>query len=320
MRFCTTIVAIICGFFMMVPAVHAAPPTQLPPARHAELKANAALIRKARTPGYAVLFKGKGYEGGAVVATVTSSSFKSWMSKVGKQSIGFHDDGSPDAPGGTGALRIGDQYYAYNDVRDDGYPEKMEPYQSGTEVTFLVSDSELAAFKAFYRARSLKLIKDTRGNPMDPKFTDHGASNTRQEGCTGACTSGLNPLWVQAFKRNIPALRQYGQENGHPELAAISDDAAEVLLGFVNRTGTKQQTSSKVMVRSNFARSSMITVFDSHRYGRRSPIKWLTWENRRDYGSWNGLGTPAVIPDAPNDKPKATVQTERIPLAKFVQP
>jgi hypothetical protein len=331
MRFHATLAAIVLSFVTVSGAAHAMPPRRpvaiaaaaplrLHPERHAELKANAALLHSAETPGYAVLFKGgkgaRAYQGGALVATVVPGTFKAWMNKVGKQSIGFHDNGTPDDYGGSGMLRVGDQYYPYFAINEGGSPEKMDLDITGTEVTFMVTPAEMGAFKAFYRARSLRLITDKRGEVMAPEFNGHGPSNTKQEGCTGACTSSMNPRWTAAFKRNIPALRKYGQQHNIPDLAAITDDAADVIEAFTARTGASQQTSSKVLVRSHFGKSSMVTVFN--RYQAKDPISTLAWRSSGDWGVWNGLGTPALVPDAPNDKPKATVQTQRIPLKQFI--
>lgn len=325
---------------------------QLDAQRRAKLRDVTDSLRANNVPAYGVLYKTtrtkQQHEGATLVASVTTPSrwgeprpdtVSGWYEAVGKRSIGFQTSAGPTSTGGSsGYVRVGKQWMEYNWVRG-GYGSSediRQHYGTLTEATFLVSEPEMAAFSAFYHARHHKLIKDSKGQPIDPQWNNPGPSNMKREGCAGAASSGLNPAWVKAFKRNLAAIKQYGQQNNIPELANAPANAAELMKQFINRTGCRQQTDPRVLVRTHSTSADMLTVFNGGVQG--DPIQNLEWNRKvqwyikpswspnagqrvrdKNNPNWSGLGSPHTILDNPNSKPAKSYMTERIGLSAFGQ-
>lgn len=311
--------------------------------RMSRLKQNARTLERAGLPGYAVKYnrtssrvRSEDRAGALLVTAIDRRNVNTWNDKVGKHSVGFCTSAGVNSTGSSsGYVRVGSEWMSYSWVRGGSSSWGKEPITQHssqlTEATFLVNDAELKAFKAFYYARNKSLIKDSRGNPINPGWVNPGKSNMKTEGCAGAASSGLNKSWVNAFKRNLASIKAYGRQNNIPELANAPDNAAQLLKAFINRVGAKQQTDPRTLVRHHAPTSDMITIFNqgftenpmqSVKWNRK--IQWYTsYRTGRRYRdrnnpNWNGMGYNNTIFDlAPGERAKPTWNASRMTLSDF---
>jgi len=275
-------------------------------------------LRRARVPGYGVVYKhNRGrWQNATAVATVTPQNAQAWMDQVGKHSIGFMIGSGLNNTHGSGYVRVGTKFYSYNTVRGGGTSatRDMVSYSSGltmTESTFMATPAEMKGLIAFYQARAANQILKSNGQPLMPSWINPGRSNMRTEGCAGASSSVLNPRWLSAFKRNVPHLKSWGQANGNRYLAGVTAADVRALEGFVARTGARQQTDPKALVRTNFDKAEAVTFFN---VGTSSnPLEDLKW-NR---GEWRGMASLPIIPDLGPGQSSAAFKSERMSLASF---
>jgi hypothetical protein len=326
----------------------AKPTAQFLQQRMERLKQTARTLQQANVPGYAVKYqrtsskiRPEDRSGAMVVAAVERGNVGAWNEKIGKHSIGFQTSAGCNTQGGSsGYVRLGSEWMSYNWVRGGGSSSYSSSYDkcditnktgSMTEATYFVTPKEMAAFKAFYYARGLSLIKDSKGRVVNPSWVNPGKSNLKTEGCAGAASSGLNKAWVNLFARNLKALRAYGQQHGVAALADAPADAPKVIKAFIDRVGAKQQTDPRVLVRHHAPTADLLTVFNqglgdnpaqSLQWNRK--IRWYTSYRSgrtyrdRNYPNWSGLGYNNTIYDlAPGEKPKTTWSARRMGLSEF---
>jgi hypothetical protein len=260
-----------------------------------------------------------------------------WADTVAPTTIGFQTSAAPNDTGGSsGYVRVGRKWFNWDDI-NSGYGSARDIKEKGstyTEATFHASPKVIASFTGFYVARLKRLIKDSKGKPITPYFEEYGKSSMQKnESCAGAASSALNTAWINAFKRNIPALKKYGQQNNIPELANIPDNAAKLMMAFVKKNHLKQQTDPRVMVRTQSPGAAMLTVFNAV---QGDPMQSLTWNRTprwyvkpswsphagqrvrdKNHPTWIGLGTPYTILDNPNNVKAKSFVSERLPLSDF---
>jgi len=311
--------------------------------RQVRLRQTANVLHQSGLPGYAVKYNRTGRKvrpedrsGAMLVSAVDRANVNTWADKIGQRSIGFCTSAGCNSTGSSsGYVRIGNEWMSYGWVRGSTSTWDKKPITEQTstltESTFLVSSAEMKAFKGFYYARNSKLIKNAKGQTLDPSWVNPGKSNLKTEGCAGAASSALNKGWVANFKRSLPTIRAYGQANNIPELAQIPDNAAQLLRGFIKRVGAKQQTDPRVLVRHHAPTSDMVTVFNqgfssdtmqSLQWNRKA--RWYTSYNSgrryrdRNNPNWTGMGYNHTIFDlAPQDKAPKTWNAQRMSLADF---
>lgn len=309
--------------------------------RATRLKTLAGTLKRINVPAYAALYKAKSIsispnpkkdkfgstptEGATLVASVDRTNIHEWYSKVGQYSIGFVSRSMPYLHKPTTLLRVGSQLYDYRAVRHDINAETNEVFgpidirakASGyTEATFLVSKTEFEAFSAFVQSRHLLLIHDDKGTPIQPRWLHTGAKASLSiESCANACTSMLNPKWLEAFERSLPKIRQYGVEHNIPVLKNTSTRTVQVLKAFADRTGARVQTGFKEIIRANFQTADVITVFNGEGLGH-NLLETLSWKKGKWYG--HGLTAPKVFLDLnPSEGPIKWYDSERLSLAAF---
>jgi hypothetical protein len=323
------------------------PTAQFLQQRMARLKQTARTLDRANLPGYAVKYRRTSSKvrpedrrGAMVVTAVDSSNVGTWNDKVGKHSIGFQTSAGCNTQGGSsGYVRLGSEWMSYNWVRCGGgsgsssYNKCDITSKTGalTEATYFVTPKEMKAFKAFYYARGMSLIKDSKGRVVNPSWVNPGKSNLKTEGCAGAASSGLNKTWVNLFARNIKAIKAYGQQHNIAALADVPADAPKVIKAFIDRVGAKQQTDPRVLVRHHAPTADLLTVFNQG-LGQ-NPAQTLQWNRKvrwytsyrsgrryrdRNYPNWNGLGYNNTIFDlGPSEKAKPTWSAQRMSLSAF---
>lgn len=297
--------------------------------RGALLRSTARALVRQRLPGYATLFQAKnGRQGATLIATVESSKqMKGWYDGIGRSSVGIATSVPPNVSHGSGYIRLGETLYYFKALRSDKPDKQGNRYvpvdirkKQGTltEATFPVSQGEMTALKAFYKARSLQLIKDDQGKAIEPPYKMIGArGGFTNESCAHTCTSALTDGWMKVFLKNLPALRAYGLEHKVQELAAIPASAKgqhemiEQINSFARRTAG-QKGGRKELIRANFDKAPLLTIFNAG-IGA-DPLRNLSWAG----GKWNGLAEPKFIPDRPNEaKPLQTYTSERVSLKAF---
>jgi hypothetical protein len=312
--------------------------------RMVRLKQTARTLQQAGLPGYAVKYTRTGRsvrpedrKGAMLVTAIDRSNVNTWNDKVGKHSVGFCTSAGANSTGSSsGYVRIGSEWMSYSWVRGGGTSSwNKEPITQHsaklTEATFLVNGPELAAFKAFYYARNANLIKRSDGRPIKPGWVDPGKSNLKTEGCAGAASSGLSKSWVGYFKRNLAAIKAYGQQNNIPELANAPANAPQLLKSFIDRVGAKQQTDPRVLVRHHAPTSDMVTVFNQGfttnpkqelKWNRK--VQWYTSYNSgrryrdRNNPNWTGMGYNHTMFDlAAGEKAKKSWKSSRMGLSDF---
>ena len=228
---------------------------------------------------------------------------------------------------------------SYNWVRGDSYggTENInDHYGQLTEATFMVGPDELVAFKAFYHARNKKLIKGSNGQILDPRWRNPGKCDLKSEACAGAASSALNPGWVSVFGMSLREIKAYGQANNLPERANAPDNAAQLIRGFLGRTGARQQADPRALARFHAPVADMLTVFNSSLGQRpKETLKWsrdVRWyvkpqysdhpdQRVRDryYKTWTGMGSPYTILDRHSAETNPSFKAERMDLGDFAR-
>ena len=304
------------------------------------MKGAANTLKRAGIPGYGVKYTfkpgtPKERKGALLVTGVNRTNLRKWNDKIGKNTIGFQTCAAVNDTGSSsGYVRIGETWMDYDWVRGSTYSGgacAMTGKTSRlTEATYFVTPQEMKAFRAFYHARNRYLIKDSKGNAIDPNWNYPGPSNIKREGCAGAASSALNPAWVKAFKRNLTKIKAYGQQNNIAELKNVPDNAADLLLGFIQRAEAKQQTDPRNLIRHHATTADMLTVFNQG-YGSdmMQALKWnrkVSWYTSyssgrryrdRDNPNWVGLGKNHTIFDLGPGESSKTYQTQRMTLSSF---
>jgi len=284
------------------------------------LKTTADRLARKSLGGYAALYRSKDQRGATLVTTVDGpGQIKKWFSAVGRCSVGLATSVLPGVNQGSSFVRVGQTLYYFKALRgmeehhgSPCVPVDIRSKKGGlTEATFPATPAEMRALNAFYKARQLDLIRDGQGQAIKPQYKMLGATGTfATEGCTHTCTSAFNPLWWKAFEQNIPALRAYGTKHKIPELAAADATMVGQLKSFARRTAGVQ-SGRKAVIRANFAKAPLITIFNSGM--GHNPLRDLSWRG----GRWNGLTQPRVIHDrAPHEK-SAAFLGERVSLRDF---
>lgn len=309
--------------------------------RQSRLKQTARTLHQAGIPGYAVTYtrtsnkvRQEDRNGEMLIAAVDRGSVNNWYNKIGKHSIGFQTSAGCNAQGASsGYVRVGDEFMSYNWVRGSSWGN--EPITSKestlTEVTYLVTPQEMKAFKAFYHARNLSLIKDGGGQAINPGWVNPGRSNLKTEGCAGAASSALNPAWVKYFRRNLQAIKAHGRANNIQVLADAPDNAAQLIQSFIDRVGARQQTDPRTLVRHHATTGDLLTLFNQDLGS--DPKQTLEWNRKvhwytsyrtgrryrdRNYPNWNSMGYNHTIFDlAPGERAKSTWNARRMSLTDF---
>ncbi|MFH1129815.1 MAG: hypothetical protein V1754_00675 [Pseudomonadota bacterium] len=296
-------------------------PIKLSQNRSQLLRSTARTLLRNKLPGYAALYRAKALQGATLVIAVDRGpQLDRWFSTIGKKSIGFAIAANPNKPKGSTYVRVGKTLYYFRSLRGethkDGRPSVPRDIRERedilTESTFPVTDAEMSALSAFYLARHHLQIKDDGGQPIVPTYKMIGASGRIKgtECCAQACTSAINPEWINAFEKNIPTISAYGREKGIPEMAAASPTMIKHLVEFGTRTaGLECARGRKSLVRANFLQAPLLTVFN--RAVGSDPLNSLSWKGWK----WNGLSVPKIWFDrAPNEKPTASFDSERVSL------
>jgi hypothetical protein len=325
-----TTFAIALGFALILPARMTTAETLRGPNLRVRLKAKRAQslgkvarkLSRANVPGYGVLYKHRegSWQNATLVATVERRTVRRWMHTVGNHSIGFVISNSPDSADGSGFVRVGKtffHYHASNGTNPTGIKDMVRKRGEYTEATFMVSRGEMKALTAFYQARLHAQIVDSRGEPIVPEMDYYGPSNMRREGCAGASSSVLNPRWVDAFENSLASMRDWGRQRKrrgrsprNAILANVTVADVRALRGFIERTGAKQQTDPKALVRTNFDRAESVTIFNSAISNPKTNLEW----NR---GEWRGLAAMKTIPDLAPGQSSSSFASERLTLSKM---
>jgi len=283
------------------------------------LKQTARTLRSAGCDIYLSLWKkakptGRTYPAKTGALLVTNVRDKrAWTEQYGKKTVGFISNGSPQFPGYSGYVRIGDKVFTYSTIRSEYHthtyatePIDTRSYNHGhVESTFDASPREVAALKAFYLARANgAILNPTTRQPHLPQWNNPGSSGWNKEGCAGAATSVLNPKWQRAFRFSIDNIRSVGQRLNIPELANATADMADAVASFTGRTGLKQCTTPKALVREYALHGKggqKITILNAPNGEVPGNFKNLVWDQKhRRYdgdAGWNGLGKYPLIPD-----------------------
>ncbi|MFH1131224.1 MAG: hypothetical protein V1754_07805 [Pseudomonadota bacterium] len=303
---------------------------RVPTTRAQQTRSLVQRLARLRLPGFVSAYqttgnaKGPAFQGVTpVVAVDRGNTVGKWFNVVGKDSIGFATASELTGKFKPAYIRIGKRLYHFRAVRNQEIlPEYGTPTTAVdihdkkgllTEATFKVSKKEMAAFAAYYEARYLGLIKDEQGRTIQPRYDKAGDTmNFRSEGCASACTSAFNPLWLAAFERNLPAIREYGNKNSNRALAGASVDMVETLRTFGEQRATGVVRGPKAMVRTLFPKADLITVFNGTAKDgtlvSSNPMTNLTWKG------WSGLTVPTAMFDGAPSQTNKAVNATRMTL------
>lgn len=255
-------------------------------------------------------------KGDLLVVAVRHPNFDRWMAEVGERSIGLVLNGLPEHKPGTAYLRVGNRMFTYNQVRnEDGVlsfskpaisprdslnPDAYYSQRGWTEATFAVTPAEMQAVLDFLLARSrgIKAVRDLprsyrEGETIRPEF-DSEKFTLKQESCAAACTSWMDPKWLEHYK----------------------GPSKEVLLGLVERLDAKPTFVARQNIWANSRNENTLSLtlvgFDqTKKLDHEAPlIEVNKWFNLR------GMQVFALIPDPVGTS--KTVEADRMSLREWL--
>jgi hypothetical protein len=316
------------------------------------LAACRSLTRGGACEVYLNLWKGKNSrswpqgQDGTLVVKVNNKD--AWLRNFATETVGFQCNGTPQAPGYSGNVRVGEWHYSYAALHygrefNHGAPTRPVNVRDDTyhtlESTFQATPAEVKAMNAFYMARANGLVLDPRTNePHMPEWINPGTSNYKQEGCAGASTSIFNADWQTAFEYSIPHIQR--QAGDLPEFRGLTADAVRDIRNFQARYGLRQEETPKTLVREFGLRpqpmtalGGMITIRDTGHWNSRDHdpaeltftgniagrrfAQYLDFDRSPDRNdgdmTWTGMGKYPSFPDrSPTDKKSSSYQNIRV--------
>lgn len=245
-------------------------------------------------------------EGETLVLGVTTAQYDDWYEKIGRRSIGLMLNGLPEENPGSAFIRIGNLWMSDTVIQDAvalrdlrRTIQNFKAKKGLTEVTFLLSEEEMAAVMKFFdsrRGRQIRAQFDTKdvrkGQKINPKYA-HTGDDLKLESCAAACTSFVSDLWLDHYEE------------------------AEVLRLLRERLGLNSTFVARRMLWENFRNPSaaMMTEFRIERSSRGLQDDFRA---NNGWGHIRGLYPYAYIPDGGLEHATSKYKSRRLTLDEYL--
>lgn len=247
-------------------------------------------------------------EGNTFINGIKQQDGKKWMKEVGMKSFGLGFEKLPgqvtDTP--TAVLRWKNHFLYFGNIQGDIVEDltmKFDYSRAWTESTFMASEEELQAIKLFFESRtqgeiiakrkirSSKLGTIEVGERINPEF-DFEGENLFEESCAYACTSMINPRWLEHY--DAPRALQ---------LAILATE-----------TGIRPEVNAKALIYYNFrnTQASAITVL-----GLPNNTTSSDFIQKNEWSQIGGMMW-GFIPDRMPSKPSPNYINERFTISDWL--